>query len=326
MSTRIQRKQCRQGPAGESRREPGRKWGEMKEGVAGGGEAEEFINYLRVERGLSANTLTAYRRDLGQLAALAAERDKELVTLDRADLVAILAEWQQRGRGEGSTARFVSAAKGLYRFLVAEGRMGHDPTIHLEARKSWQTLPRFLAREEVEALLRQPDLKTETGVRDRAMLEVLYATGLRVSELIGLKLGDVVWEPGGVSTLGKGGKERRVPLGRSALDRLKLYLPCRRRLLGDATSPRLFVEPGGGAISRQQFWKLVRRYGEAAGVGHVTPHTLRHSFATVLLENGADLRSVQLLLGHADVSTTQIYTHVTNDRLRESYRKYHPRS
>jgi integrase/recombinase XerD len=286
----------------------------------------EFLRYLRVERGLSINTVEAYARDLAQLAALSQEFEKEVFTLDRADLVGVLARLRNAGRSDASISRFISALRGFYKFAAGEGFTKRDPTTYLESRKSWQTLPRFLNQVEMERLLAQPELGTDVGTRDRAMLELLYASGLRVSELISLRMSDLDWEKGTLSCFGKGSKERCVPLGRSALDYLKMYMPCRLRLLRDRHTELVFVERGGRRVSRQKFWRLTRQYGERAGIGHVTPHTLRHSFATVLLEHGADLRSVQLMLGHADVSTTQIYTHVTSDSIRQSYRKYHPRS
>jgi integrase/recombinase XerD len=289
-------------------------------------QIEAFLSFLRVERGLAANTLESYRRDLGQLLAVAQAREKELLTLDRGDLLEIFRRLKDEGQSEASICRLVSAARGFYKFARVEGLTKQDPTAYLGARKSWQTLPRFLSRSEIEALLSQPDLSQGAGVRDRAMLEVLYATGVRVSELISLKLGDVEWEPGFLNVFGKGSKQRRVPLGRAAIEHLKRYLPVRQKMLDGKTSQALFIEQGGGEISRQRLWKLVKHYAILAQIGDVTPHTLRHSFATVLLENGADLRSVQMMLGHSDVSTTQIYTHVTDERLRMCYRKFHPRS
>jgi integrase/recombinase XerD len=287
---------------------------------------DEYLRYARVERGLSAKTIEAYARDLRRLAGAALEEGKSLLTLDRADLVAYVGRLKQGGRSDATAARFLTAAKVFYRYIVAQGILKRDPTSHLEARRSWQTLPRFLTPEEVERLLAQPALDDDAGRRDRAMLETLYGTGLRVSELVGLRLGDIEWEGGSLACLGKRSKQRRVPFGRAALEALRAYLPARARLLGESSSPLLFVEAGGRPVTRQKFWRRIKDYGRAAGLGEVTPHTLRHSFATVLLENGADLRSVQLLLGHSDIATTQIYTHVTNRRLVESYRKYHPRS
>jgi integrase/recombinase XerD len=286
----------------------------------------EYFNYLRVERGLAENSLLSYQRDLHKLTQFAAEIGKELLTLDRNDLVDCLAEMKDREDSEATIARFISAAKGFYKYLLREGLSKHDPTAYLEARKSWQTLPKFLTPEEIERLLQQPDTSTDAGARDRAMLETLYATGLRVSELLNLKLGDIDWEAGTLKCFGKGSKQRVVPLGRSALEHLTRYLPRRQKLLGEASSHYLFVEPGGRPLTRQKIWLLIRDYGKAARIDYVTPHMLRHSFATVLLKNGADLRSVQLLLGHSDIGTTQIYTHVTDEHLKESYKKFFPRA
>ncbi len=287
---------------------------------------QEFLNYCRVERGLSANTLEAYDRDLKRLVDYAAEQEKEIVTLDRADLVELFAEMKDEELSERSISRFLSAVRGLYKFLLREHLIQRDPTEHLESRRSWQSLPVFLTTEQVDRLLEQPDVSQETGLRDRALLEVMYATGLRVSEVINLKLPDIEWESGYLTCYGKGSKQRRVPLGRSALKFLTRYMPVRQRLLGDVSSHYLFVEKGGRPLTRQKVWKLVKEYGREAGISYVTPHTLRHSFATVLLEHGADLRSVQLMLGHSDISTTQIYTHLTDERLRQAYKKYHPRA
>jgi integrase/recombinase XerD len=209
---------------------------------------------------------------------------------------------------------------------LLDGHLKRDPSANLESPKSWQSLPKFLISEEVEKLLASPDISTITGVRDKAMLEVLYATGVRVSELVTLKLSDVNADLGLLVTLGKGSKERTVPMGQSAVRWVRRYLSVRPKLLGGKESPLLFLTSKGHQISRQAFWKLIVNYGENAGIGHITPHLLRHSFATHLLENGADLRSVQMMLGHSDISTTQIYTHITNERLREIYRKFHPRA
>ncbi|MFN7949616.1 MAG: site-specific tyrosine recombinase XerD [Blastocatellia bacterium] len=287
---------------------------------------QEFFSYCRVEKGLSANTLGAYENDLRRLAEFALKQEKELLTLDRADLLTVVRQMKDDGLNERSITRFISAVRGLYKYLQREGLIKKDPAEHLEARKAWQTLPVFLSLEQVNELLAQADVETETGLRDRAMLELMYATGLRVSELVMLKLADIEWEAGYLNCFGKGSKQRRVPMGRSALDWLTRYMPVRMRLLNGASSHLLFVEKGGRQVTRQKFWKIVTDYARLAGLPNVTPHTLRHSFATVLLEHGADLRSVQLMLGHSDISTTQIYTHVTDERLRKSYRKFHPRA
>jgi integrase/recombinase XerD len=286
----------------------------------------EYLTYLRVERGLADNTIQAYQRDLQKLLDLIQGRSAGLFSLERLELVEILAARKDAGDSDATLARFISVLKGYYKFLLREGISQHDPTSYLETRKSWQSLPKFLALQEIDELLAQPDLSTDKGLRDRAILETLYASGLRVSELLGLKLIDINWEGSVLTCFGKGSKQRQVPIGRSALEYLTRYLPARLRLLRGANSHRLFVEEGGHALSRQKIWLLIKDYGRKAGIGYVTPHILRHSFATALLEHGADLRSVQILLGHADIGTTQIYTHVTDDRMLESYKKFHPRS
>lgn len=286
----------------------------------------EYLRYVRVEKGLSSNTLKAYRADLDQFLRSISARGRELLTLDRDEIVQVIADLRDRGTQDASISRFVSTLKGFHKYLLAEGIRKHDPTSLLETRKAWQTLPRFLTQQQIELLLEQPSESDDTGIRDRAILELFYATGMRVSELVGLNLSDVDWENGAVNCYGKGSKHRRVPLGRAALDRLKEYLPARARLLAGKTGHHLFVERGGGRLTRQGLWRMIKEYGRQAGIDYITPHMLRHSFATVLLEHGADLRSVQLMLGHSNISTTQIYTHVTSRHLLDSYRKFHPRS
>ena len=286
---------------------------------------EDFITAIRVEKGLSTNTLQSYKSDLGILCRFLHKKEKGLLTTDRDDLTDVLAHLKDEGRSDTSIARFISSLRGFFKFILSEKLLKQDPTAHLEARKAWQTLPRFLSQQEVDKLLEQPDLNDDMGIRDRAMLELLYATGLRVSELVSLKISDVELEAGVLSCLGKGSKQRRVPIGQSSIHFLKGYFAIRQRLLKGRYSDILFAE-SGSSITRQKFWKIVKRYGESAALGHVTPHMLRHSFATALLENGADLRSVQMMLGHSDINTTQIYTHVTNDRLKSAYKQFHPRS
>ena len=204
--------------------------------------------------------------------------------------------------------------------------MKYDPTVNVESPKAWQTLPKFLTAEEIERLMEEPDVTTDEGLRDRAMTELLYASGLRVSEMVSLTLADVNLEAGLVTCLGKGSKERQVPIGRSAIEWVRRWLPARRRILGDRPVDLLFVTAKGGPVTRQLYWRRLVAHGERAGLGRITPHMLRHTFATHLLEHGADLRSVQMMLGHSDVSTTQIYTHVTNERLRETLQRFHPRA
>lgn len=288
---------------------------------------KEFFNYLRVERGLSANTLQAYERDLNKLERWAlTELQKDLLSLSRPDVLSFLQYLKKEGLNSKSIARAIVTLRNFFKFLILDGIIRHDPTVNLDAPKSWQTLPKFLTLEEIELLFSQPDSAEEIGIRDRAILELLYATGLRASELVALKVSDVNLEMGLLSCIGKGSKERTVPLGRSAIEWLKKYLVVRHRWLGQKPSSVLLVTPRGTPMSRQMLWKLVTRYAKKAGIGRVTPHMLRHTFATHLLEHGADLRSVQMLLGHADLSTTQVYTYVTNERLREVYEKFHPRA
>jgi integrase/recombinase XerD len=286
---------------------------------------KEFINYLAVERGLAANTLDAYRRDLSRLSEFAVRREKALVSLDRGDLLEYLRELRSAGLDPKSVARQLVTVRNLYKYLLLDGHIKHDPTVNIDTPKAWQTLPKFLTHEEIERLLAQPD-ESDCGLRDRAMLQLLYATGLRVSELIALKLADINLDSGLLTCLGKGSKERNVPFGRVAQTALNQYLPVRAKFLKGKSSSFLFISAQGKGITRQQFWRAIVEYGEKAGLGHITPHMLRHTFATHLLEHGADLRSVQIMLGHSDVSTTQIYTHVTNERLREIYEKCHPRA
>ena len=286
----------------------------------------EFLNFLRVEKGLSSNTLVAYRSDLDKLKRFASSLGKEIQSLEREDVRAFLKRLHGSGLDPRSVARVLVTARSFYRFLQLDGHLKRDPTANLESPKTWQSLPKFLLPEEVERLLESPDISTSLGVRDKAMLEVLYATGLRVTELVSLKQTDLNMEAGFLLTLGKGSKERLVPLGKKAVQWTNSYLSIRPSLVRGNKTSALFVTARGTPMSRQAFWKLISEYGEKAGIGHVTPHLLRHSFATHLLENGADLRSVQLMLGHSDVGTTQIYTHVTNERLREVYKKYHPRA
>jgi len=288
---------------------------------------ERFLSYLRVERGLSPNTLVAYRSDLAKLLGFARTCGKDVLSLQPDDLAAFLRALHTSGLDPKSIARTLVAVRGLYRFLIQDGHLRLDPSSNLEAPKSWQSLPHFLASDEVARLLGAPDISTDRGLRDKAMLEVLYATGLRVTELVCLPAASLNLDLGFLTVFGKGGKDRAVPLGTCAVEWTRKYLAIRARFLtSDKTMPALFLTERGQALTRQTFWRAVVLYGEKAGIGHITPHLLRHSFATHLLENGADLRSVQMMLGHSDISTTQIYTHITNERLREIYQKFHPRA
>lgn len=290
---------------------------------------EDFINYLSVERGLAANTLESYGRDLRQYLTYLEEKKKmTLPETTQATVVGFLLHLQAKGRATSTISRMLAAIKCFYQFMVREQVLERDPTVNLDAPKQEKKLPRVLSVEDVLNLLQQPDLKTPAGIRDRTMLEVLYATGLRVSELVSLKISDVNMEEGYIRCLGKGAKERIVPLGSEALKYLKFYLDHARKFLAsNPAEDALFLNHHGRKLTRQGFWKIIKKYaGKLNLSGSITPHTLRHSFATHLLENGADLRSVQEMLGHADISTTQIYTHLTKNRLKEVYDKTHPRA
>lgn len=287
-----------------------------------------FLNYVQVERGLAVNTLVAYRRDLEKFAAFCQQRKLALGRVDRGAVVDFLGWLYRNGLDSRSVARTLVTLRNFFRFLRQENVVRHNPTEHIESPRLWKRLPKFLTVEEVEGLLATPDDTTPLGVRDRAMLEVLYATGLRVSELVNLKVSDVQLEAGVLRCLGKGNKERVVPLGRKATAAVETYLrEARPRLARRRSSQHLFVSRRGSGMTRQNFWRLLRAWARSAGVRtRLSPHVLRHSFATHLLERGADLRSVQLLLGHADISTTQIYTHVAQERLKQVYRSHHPRA
>jgi integrase/recombinase XerD len=288
--------------------------------------ADQFVNYLRVERGLADNTVRAYSRDLTRFFYFLENLEVSplIVSADQiSEYVNHLGKWLS----SRSVARNVSATKTFFRFLVSEGWMEQNPARLVETPRLSKRLPGVLSKREVEDLLAQPESSHAGGQRDCAMLEVLYATGLRASELVGLKLLDVNLEAGYVRTLGKGSKERIVPMGDKAIGSVREYVSGGRLLLKKGlNSPYLFLNFRGQPLTRQGFWKIVRKYGRKAGIRKkITPHSLRHSFASHLLEAGADLRSVQVMLGHADISTTQIYTHVTRERLKELHEKCHPR-
>jgi len=290
----------------------------------------DFINYLSVERGLAANTLESYGRDLRQYAEFL-RGSLRLVSLrdaSRANIISYLLQMEKQGKSPATIARRLAALKSFYQFLVRESIVERDPTANLESPKLDRRLPKVLSVSEVETLLEQPRLNATGGIRDKAMLELLYATGIRVSELVSLKVSDVNLEMRYVRCLGKGGKERLVPIGTIACRAVADYLTrSRPKLVKDHNERSLFVNHHGKKMTRQGFWKIVKKYAAQAGIRKsITPHTLRHSFATHLLENGADVRSVQEMLGHADISTTQIYTHVNRRRLREEYKSSHPRA
>ena len=291
---------------------------------------DQYLDHLRVERGLSPNTLEAYGRDVARLAAFAAAGNRSLLDLSQADISRFVGDLRDEGLSARTVARAVHGLRGLFRFAVREGQLVADPMENIKAPRAFNALPRCLSMTQVEALLDAPDVASPLGIRDRAILEVLYATGLRVSEIIGLRPGDVDLEVGLLKCLGKGRKERLVPLGSTACEWVRRYTHEVRDALGNGrgrASPTLFLSNRGGRLSRMGLWGIVRRHAVTAGVqATLTPHVLRHSFATHLLENGADLRALQAMLGHADISTTQIYTHISRERLRKVYDQYHPRA
>ncbi|MBI5968641.1 MAG: site-specific tyrosine recombinase XerD [Deltaproteobacteria bacterium] len=289
---------------------------------------DRFLHYLAVEKGLSRNTLEAYARDLQGYATFLAERGISSIAASSAEqAMGYFKNLRGQGLSARSLARVFSAIKGLHKFLLQDGAILENPMRRLRAPRVVPRLPAVLTSGEVENLLRQPDSGQPLGIRDRAMLELLYATGLRVSELIHLSVNDLNLEAGYVLARGKGAKERIVPIGGAACRALKKYLEGpRHRWAGRSPSAALFLGRGGRGITRQGFWKILRKYAQAAGMQkRITPHALRHSFATHLLERGADLRSVQSMLGHVDIATTQVYTHVTRDHLKRLHQKFHPR-
>jgi integrase/recombinase XerD len=290
---------------------------------------DSYLDHLRVERRLAAHSLESYSRDLVALAAFAEARACRVESLDRGALEAFVRQQMARGLSPRSVARMVAAIRGFYRFLVLDRCLAHSPADDLHPPRAWPALPKLLSLAEVDALIAQPDVSTPLGLRDRAMIELLYATGLRVSELVGLRLADLHLDEHYLTCIGKGSKERIVPIGEQAADWVRRYQrEGRPVLMGKTRKGRdvLFVNARGGSLSRVGFWKILKAHGRRAHLPRtLSPHVLRHSFATHLLENGADLRAIQLMLGHADLSTTQIYTHVLEARLRAVYDRFHPR-
>jgi integrase/recombinase XerD len=290
---------------------------------------DDYFTHLRLERRLADLTIESYGRDLVELGRFAAARERPLEALTRADLEAHVRNLMSEGRSPRSVARMVACIRGFYRFLLLHKHVRANPADDLGAPRAWRVLPKFLATEDVDRLLEAPDVSTPAGVRDRALIEVLYATGLRVSELVNLRTQDLHLDSGYLTTTGKGRKQRIVPIGESAASWVTKYMrEARPTLLRRRSSQKLFVNARGGtALTRVGFWKILKRYGREAGLRtQVSPHVLRHSFATHLLERGADLRAIQMMLGHADLSTTQIYTHILDARMRALYDKYHPRA
>ena len=289
---------------------------------------EQFIDILWVEQGLSKHTLNAYQTDLKGLSKWSARgRAGPLLSLKKADLFAYLAYRHEQGVKARSVARLLSTVRRFYQYLIRENRLTDDPSALLESPKLGRSLPKTMTEQEVENLLQAPDCEQPLGLRDRAMLELLYATGLRVSELVGLEIPGINLQRGVVRVLGKGSKERLVPMGEEAQNWVEEYLhQARTLLLGSAHCDTLFVTQRGKGMTRQAFWYLIKRYAVQAGISEtLSPHVLRHAFATHLLNHGADLRVVQMLLGHSDLSTTQIYTHIAKQRLKNLHAQHHPR-
>jgi integrase/recombinase XerD len=288
---------------------------------------DAYLDHLRVERRLAAHTLESYARDLAALAAFAAAAGRRVEALDRQALEAFVREQRRRGLAPRSVARSVASIRGFYRFLVLDRVLENSPADDLRPPRAWPALPSFLSIEDVDRLLTQPDVSTTLGLRDRAMIELLYATGLRVSELVGVRVADLHLDEHYLTCIGKGSKERLVPIGEQATEWIRKYTSrARRDLLKGRASPRLFLNGRGGSLSRVGFWKILKQHALKANLPRtLSPHVLRHSFATHLLERGADLRMIQLMLGHSDLSTTQIYTHVLEARLRAVYDQFHPR-
>ena len=288
---------------------------------------DAFIDHLRVERRLSAHTLESYARDLTALAEYAAALSAAPEALDRPTLERFVRSQIARGLAPRSVARAVAAIRGYYRYLVLDRHLAASPAAELQPPRAWPALPKFLSLDQVDALIAQPDVTTTLGLRDRAMIELLYATGMRVSELVGVRTADLHLREHYLTCVGKGNKERLVPTGDEATLWIGRYqATARPALLKGRSSPRLFLNARGAPMSRVGFWKILKGYGLRAGLPKsISPHVVRHSFATHLLERGADLRAIQMMLGHTDLSTTQIYTHVLEARLRSVYDRFHPR-
>ncbi|HEX7152550.1 MAG TPA: site-specific tyrosine recombinase XerD [Thermoanaerobaculia bacterium] len=286
-----------------------------------------FLDYLAVEKGLARNSLSAYQTDLRHFGHWLKDNSIEFDRVERIDIVRYFQALRVAGISARSVARALAAIRGMFRFLVVERHLKTDPTENLENPKIWTSLPKSLPPREVDALLAAPDRGTPEGLRDAAMLELLYATGLRVSELIKVRIDELVMDAGFLRTIGKGSKERIVPFGDQARDSILRYMEKGRGEFAKDADPHLFLSRLGRPMTRQSFWMKIVHYARMAGIAtHISPHMLRHSFATHLLENGADLRSVQMMLGHSDISTTQIYTHVSRARLQKMYEQYHPRA
>jgi len=285
---------------------------------------KEFLLFIQVEKGLARHSIDSYRRDLDRLQAWSNQNGKQVSELTRADLRKWIASLSREGLAPASIARAVSATRGFFKFLMLDGHIKSHPAEDLDTPQRFAYLPKFLTEDEINRLFTAPDISTEEGIRDRAVLEIMYATGLRVSELVNLKHADVDLLAGLVKCHGKGNKERRVPLGKSAIHWLQQYSAVKKGY-GKHSAPNVFLHRGR-PFTRQLAWFMIKSHAEKVGIKNVSPHTLRHSFATHLLQHGADSRSVQALLGHSDISTTQIYTHITDMHLRSAYDRHHPRA
>jgi len=289
---------------------------------------ERYLNYLLIERGVAQNTLEAYGRDLQRFLAFITQKGlSHFKDATPEIIVEYLVLIKNEGLSANSMNRALAALRGFYKYLLMEKLIEQTPLANIELAKVWMRLPDTISKEEMKVILAQPGDKTPAALRDTAMLELLYATGIRVSELINLTMNSINWQVGFLTVMGKGSKERIVPIGKTAYDCVRVYVDkARPQLMQKKSTEVLFLNRFGGKFSRQGFWKMVIRYSSKAGlIKKVHPHTFRHSFASHLLEGGADLRTVQVMLGHADISTTQIYTHITRDRLKEIHQKYHPR-
>jgi len=289
---------------------------------------ERYLNYLLIERGVAQNTLEAYGRDLQRYLAFIAQKGLSHIKDATPEIIVeYLVLIKNEGLSANSMNRALAALRGFYKYLLMEKLIEQTPLANIELAKVWMRLPDTISKEEMKVILAQPGDKTPAALRDTAMLELLYATGIRVSELINLTMNSINWQVGFLTVMGKGSKERIVPIGKTAYDCVRVYVDkARPQLMQKKSTEVLFLNRFGGKFSRQGFWKMVIRYSSKAGlIKKVHPHTFRHSFASHLLEGGADLRTVQVMLGHADISTTQIYTHITRDRLKEIHQKYHPR-
>lgn len=288
---------------------------------------DRFLNYIRIEKGLTNNSISAYKRDISRFTEYLKKKDIYIEEASRNEVIGFISEMRDQCLSPRSINRMLSTIRGFYNFLILDGITKRDPTLEIQSSKVWFTLPKVLTAAEVDTLLNLPKGDDPLGIRNDTMLELLYATGLRVSELVSLNTEAVNLEVGYLITRGKGNKERIIPIGEVAIEKLRRYLlDARPLILKGRSSSDLFIKKGGKGLTRQGFWKIVKRYAQLAGIEKdISPHTLRHSFASHLLDRGADLRSIQMLLGHSDISTTQIYTHLERERLKKIHQKYHPR-